>query len=65
MFFYVKDERYVNFVSYFETKLQNHLILHLLLVVVMYAQRFFTFDTFPYATRFESWANFMTTFCQG
>jgi hypothetical protein len=25
----------------------------------MYAQRFFTLDTFPYATTFESWANVM------
>jgi hypothetical protein len=65
VFVYVKDERCVNFVSYFESKLWNHLIMHLLLVVVMYAQRLFTFDTFPYATRFESWANVMTTFGRG
>jgi hypothetical protein len=60
-----KDERCVNFVSYFESKLWSHLIMHLLLVVVMYAQCFFTFDTFPYATRFESWANVTTTFGRG
>lgn len=59
VFVYVKDERCVNFVSCFESKLWNHLIMHLSLVVVMYAQRFFTFDTFP---RFESWTNVTTTY---
>jgi hypothetical protein len=65
VFLYVKDERCVNFVSYFESKLWKHLIMHLSLVVVMYAQCFFTFDTFPYATRFESWTNVTTTYGRG
>jgi hypothetical protein len=64
VFVYVEDERCVNFASYFESKLRNHSILHLLLVV-MYAKCFFTFDTFPYATRFESQANITITFGRG
>lgn len=54
-----------HFCVIFKSKLRNHLILHLLLVAVMCAQHFFTFDTFPYATRFESWPNVTTTFGRG
>jgi hypothetical protein len=39
--------------------MRNHLNPHLQLVAPMYAQFFFTLDTFPYATTFESWASVM------
>jgi hypothetical protein len=51
---YFNFERYFSYVSFLKSKLQNQLNLHLQLVVVMYAQIFFTLIFFPYATAFES-----------
>jgi hypothetical protein len=55
----VEDERCFNFISFLKSKMRNCLNPHLQLVVLMYAQLFFTLDTFPYATTFESWASVM------
>jgi hypothetical protein len=43
----LKDERCFTFMSFLKIKLYNYLNLHLQLIVVMYAQCFFTLDTFP------------------
>jgi hypothetical protein len=61
----IEDERCFNLVSFLKSKLHNHLNPHLHPIVALYAQRFFTLNTFPYATTFESWANVMTTTSRG
>ncbi len=62
---YVEDEWCFNYISFLKSKLRNCLNPHLKPVVVMYAQQFFTLDTFPYVATFESWANDMVATGQG
>jgi hypothetical protein len=53
----VKDEHCFSSISLLKNKVHNHLNHHLQLVVVMYAQKFFTFDNFPYQVAYDMWSN--------
>lgn len=43
----VEDECTFSNLSFMESKLWNHLIMHLDFVVHMYAQKFYSLETFP------------------
>jgi hypothetical protein len=45
---FVEDERTFLTLTFMKTKLQNQLCEHLDLVVCVFAQPFYTIDTFPY-----------------
>jgi hypothetical protein len=52
---FVADERtFSNFV-FMKTKLCNYLIVHLDLVVWMYAQDFYDYGTFPFYATMKDW----------
>jgi hypothetical protein len=53
----VKDKHCFNSISFLKNKVRNHLNHHLQLVVVMYAQKFFTLDNFPYQVAHDMWSN--------
>ncbi len=46
----VEDERIFSNMSFMKNKLHNHLTTHLDLVVRMYAQGFYSLETFPFYT---------------
>jgi hypothetical protein len=50
----VENERCLFNLSFMKSKLRNQLIAHLDLVVQMYAQSFYTMETFPYTTTIKS-----------
>jgi hypothetical protein len=58
---FIEDKRCFNSISFLKSKMWNRLNPHSQLVGPMYAQLFFTLDTFPYATTLESWASVTTT----
>jgi hypothetical protein len=45
-----EDERTFSIVNFMKSKLYNHLIVHLDLVVKMYAQELYKLETFPFHT---------------
>ncbi len=53
----VKDEHCFSSISFLKNKVHNHLKHHLQLVVVMYAQKFFTLDNFPNQVACGMWSN--------
>jgi hypothetical protein len=53
----VKDEHCFSLICFLKNKVHNHLNHHLQLVVVMYAQKFFTLDNFPYQVADDIWSN--------
>ena len=51
----VEDERTFSSLSFLKSKLRNRLTTHLDLVVRMFAQDFYTLNTFPYQTAITDW----------
>jgi hypothetical protein len=51
----VEDECCFSMLAFIKSKLRNKLTIHLLLVVWMFAQRFYTLQSFPYAECIEHW----------
>jgi hypothetical protein len=51
----VEDERTFSTLTFMKLKLKNHLTTHLDLVVKMYAQDFFTLQSFPFYTTITEW----------
>jgi hypothetical protein len=45
---FVEDERCFSTLSFLKSKLHNHLIKHLDLVVMMFTQEHYTLDSFPF-----------------
>jgi hypothetical protein len=52
---FVEDERTFSTLSFTKTRLWNYLCEHLDLVVQMFAQPFYTVDTFPYDDAITTW----------
>jgi hypothetical protein len=53
---FVEDEKTFSTFTFMKTRLWNRLCEHLGLVVHMYAQPFYTFDTLPYHDVITTWA---------
>jgi hypothetical protein len=51
----VEDERCFFNLRFMKSKLRNTLTTHLDLVVKMFAQKFFTLNTFPFVVAMSSW----------
>ncbi len=51
----IEDERCFSNLGLMKNNLRNILTTHLDLVVKMFAQKFFTFDTFPFAVAINVW----------
>jgi hypothetical protein len=51
----VEDERTIFTFTFMKSKLRSQLTTHLDLVVRMYAQDFFTFQSFPFYTIITEW----------
>jgi hypothetical protein len=54
---FVQDEKNVSILMFMNMKLQNWLCEHLDLVVHMFAQLFYTINTFPYDDAIIIWTN--------
>jgi hypothetical protein len=54
---FVEDERTFSTLTFMKIRLQNRLCEHLDLVVRMFAQPFYTIDTFPYDDAITAWTN--------
>jgi hypothetical protein len=51
----IEDEICFSNMGFMKNKLRNKLITHLDLVFKLFAQKFFTFDTFLFATTMNAW----------
>jgi hypothetical protein len=51
----VEDERCFSILAFMNSKLRNKLIIHLPIVVHMFAQQFYTFENLPYVECIEQW----------
>jgi hypothetical protein len=51
----VEDERTFSLLAFLKSKLRNRLTTHLDLVVRMFAQDFYTLNTFPYQAAISDW----------
>jgi hypothetical protein len=51
----MEDERTFSTLMFMKTRLWNRLCEHLYLVVCMFAQPFYTFDTFPHDDAIMTW----------
>ncbi len=51
----VEDEICFSNMGFMKSKLRNRLTTHLSLVVRMFAQKFFTFNNFPFAIAMNAW----------
>jgi nitrate reductase gamma subunit len=51
----VHDERCFSNMGFMNNKLRNILTTHLDLVVKLFTQKFFTFNSFPFATTMNAW----------
>ncbi len=51
----VKDERCFSNLGFVKSKFKNRLTTHLDLIVRIFAQKFFTFNTFPFAIAMNVW----------
>jgi hypothetical protein len=60
---FVEDKGGFNLVSYLKSKVCNCLKCHLQVVVAVYADKFFTLDSFPYEAAYDMWANVQSRTC--
>jgi hypothetical protein len=51
----VEDEHTFSNLSFMKNRFLNHLIMHLNLVVRIYAQKFYSVDTFPFYIAICAW----------
>jgi hypothetical protein len=51
----VEDERCFSNMGFMKSKFKNRLTTHLNLVVRMFAQKFFTFNNFPFLITMNAW----------
>jgi hypothetical protein len=51
----IEDERCFSNMGFMKNKLRNKLTTHLDLVVKLFAQKFFTFNSFPFVTTMNAW----------
>jgi hypothetical protein len=54
---FVQDEKNISILTFMKMRLQNQLCEHLDLVVHMFAQLFYTIDTFPYNDAIIVWTD--------
>jgi hypothetical protein len=54
---FVENERTFSTCTFMKTRLWNHLCEHLDMVVQMFAQPFYTIDTFPYDDAITTWTH--------
>ncbi len=54
---FVKNERTFSTLIFMKTRLWNRLCEHLGMVVMMFAQPFYTIDTFPYDDAITTWTH--------
>jgi hypothetical protein len=59
----VEDERCFSTLAFMKLKFHNRFITHLLIVVHMFTQQFYTLENFPYVECIEQWRTTGHQYC--